>query len=79
MGRARGTVDRLGQRGEERRDLLVEAPAFIGQRDRARVAIEQANADLVLEACDRAADTGLGEADAFSSANEAATLDDRVQ
>lgn len=55
----------------------MEATPLIGQRHRARIAIEEANADLLLEACDRAAGARLAEPQPLSRGDEAAGFDDR--
>ncbi len=49
--------------GEMRLDLLIEASPFLGERDGARRAIKQADADAALKPCDRAAYAGLREAE----------------
>ena len=48
--------------------LLIEASPFLGERDGARRAVEQPDADAVLEPGDRAADAGLCGASSDSAA-----------
>ena len=62
-----------------RLDPLVEASPVLGERNRTRRAIEQADADAVLEPRDRAAYAGLREAERLRRSDEAPSLHDRGQ
>ena len=74
-GDRRGILDRV----EVRLHLLIEAPPLVGQRHRARRAIEQAHAKPRFQPADRPADAGIGDADQFGGFDEAAALDHRRQ
>ena len=63
--------------GEVRLDSLIEASTFLGERDGACRAIEQSDADAVLEPCDRAAYAGLREAERRGRSDEAPGLHHR--
>ena len=78
-GGSRRGVDRVLERADQRRDLLVEPAALVGERDRACVAVEQPHADALLEPLHRTADARLAEADPLARAHEAAGLHDRLE
>jgi hypothetical protein len=65
--------------GEVRRDLIVELPAFLGQRDRARRTVKQFYADALLQPRHGTADAGLGDAERFTGPHKAAGLNDGGQ
>ena len=61
---------------DQRIDVGVEQPAFVGEAQRARGAVEQAHADARFEPCDGAAHAGGREAERIGGAREAAAFDD---
>ena len=78
-GRAGGDSRCVLDGVEMRLHLLVEAPPLVGERHRTRRPIEQPHIQPRLQAADRPADAGIGDADQFRRFDEAAALDDRRQ
>jgi hypothetical protein len=65
---------RIGDSGNQGADLIVEAQPLIGQRDCARVPVEQASTQLLFEAGNAATDTRGGDAEQASSRPETARM-----
>ena len=92
-GRARPDPDPAGDAGAQRRDLLArllerglqvagvaeQAAAVDGERDAARLAVEQHHPDLVLQAPDRLGQRRLADAEPGRGAAHGATLGDREE
>ncbi|GHD13912.1 hypothetical protein GCM10016234_18800 [Tianweitania populi] len=58
--------------GQVRRNLLVEAPAFIGQGNGSSISVKDADTDTLLEASNRSTYSRLRQSNGFTSAFEAA-------